>query len=336
MKEALLWESRPGGLVQCGLCAHNCIIGDGKTGICHVRVNENGTLKSLVYGKAISANIDPIEKKPLFHFLPGSTSFSIATVGCNMSCGHCQNHEISQMPRDSGDIAGGDLPPEDVVLQAERRKAASISYTYTEPTIYFEYALDCARLASARGLKNVFVTNGYMSDAALRLIGGDLHAANVDLKAFTDDFYKKVCGARLEPVKETIAAMKAAGVWVEVTTLLIPGYNDDEKELVELAEWLISVGDDIPWHISRFHPTFKMTSVRSTPVQSIQRARAAGLKAGLKYVYSGNVRGDEGEKTFCSQCGGLLIDRIGFSIASNRLLNGKCPTCDTAASGIWE
>jgi len=335
MKEALLYESLGEGRVRCRLCAHQCLIKPDQTGICGVRLNQGGRLMTLVYGRAVSANLDPIEKKPLFHFLPGTHSLSIATVGCNFACSFCQNHDISQMPREDGRIMGRDLPPAEVVAQARRNRAASISYTYTEPTIYFEYALDTARIATQAGLKNVFITNGYMSAAALDMIGADLHAANVDLKAFTDDFYKKLCQARLEPVKESIARMKAQGVWVEVTTLLIPGWNDDEKELEAMAEWLAGVDPAMPWHISRFHPTYHLTDIGPTPTDSIRKARDIGLKAGLHYVYSGNVWGDEGEKTHCHHCGRLLIDRIGFSISANHIRQGACPDCRTPAAGVW-
>jgi pyruvate formate lyase activating enzyme len=335
MKEAMFYERLEGTKVRCRLCSHRCLIGSGETGLCQVRVNQEGTLMSLVYGRAISANLDPIEKKPLFHFLPGSTSFSVATVGCNMACAHCQNYEISQMPREQGRIPGTDLPPEALVRQAQASGAASISYTYTEPTIYFEYALDTARLATRAGLRNVFVTNGYMTAEVLETIGSDLHAANVDLKAFTDGFYKKVCRARLEPVKESIVKMRSLGVWVEVTTLIIPGYNDDPQELKALAEWLAGVDPDLPWHISRFRPTYRLTDAPATPPATIHRAREIGLAAGLKYVYSGNIWGDDGEKTSCHQCGRLLIDRVGFSIKANHLRQGACAHCGAAAAGIW-
>ncbi|MEW6267339.1 MAG: AmmeMemoRadiSam system radical SAM enzyme [Thermodesulfobacteriota bacterium] len=335
MKEAVLYDRLDQDRVRCRLCAHQCLIKPEATGLCGVRLNQAGRLVSLVYGRAVSANLDPIEKKPLFHFQPGTTSMSIATVGCNLSCVFCQNHEISQMPRDENRISGGDLPPDEVVRRARLGRAASISYTYTEPTVYFEYALDTARAASAAGLKNVFVTNGYMSAAALEMIGPDLHAANVDLKAFKDDFYKKLCGARLEPVKESIQRMWSAGTWVEVTTLLIPGKNDDEKELAALAEWLAGVSPDIPWHVSRFHPTYRLTEVRSTPASSIHRAREIGLEAGLKYVYAGNLWGDAGEKTYCPGCGLVLLDRIGFSVSANRLQGGVCPSCRAPIAGVW-
>jgi len=334
MREALLYEAMDEQRVRCGLCAHRCIIKPDETGICGVRINEKGRLFSLVYGQSISAGSDPIEKKPLFHFQPGSSSFSIATVGCNFKCDFCQNSDISQMPKDQGRIMGRSLLPEQIVDLAKRSGASSIAYTYTEPTIYFEYALDTARLAAEAGLKNVFVTNGYMTAETLDTIGSDLHGANVDLKAFNDDFYKKLCGARLEPVKASIAKMKDMGIWVEVTTLIIPGRNDSEDELARLADWLAGIGPDIPWHISRFHPTYKLLDAPPTPTAIIHKAREIGLKAGLRYVYSGNVWGDEGEKTFCHHCHELLIDRVGFSVSANRVENGACPICQTPLAGV--
>ncbi|MBW1788387.1 MAG: AmmeMemoRadiSam system radical SAM enzyme, partial [Deltaproteobacteria bacterium] len=309
MKEAYLYEKLKDRKVRCRLCNHGCIIGDGKKGICGVRENRGGTLFSLVYGKVIARHRDPIEKKPLFHFLPGSSSYSIATVGCNFKCLFCQNADISQMPADQNRIMGEDMTPEDIVQDALATRSQSISYTYTEPTIYFELAADCARLAASRGLKNVFVSNGYMSEACLRDIHPDLHAANVDLKSFSDTFYKEQCGAGLQPVLNTLSTIKAMGIWLEVTTLLIPGLNDDETELKEMAGFLAALDPDIPWHISRFHPTYRLTGPSPTPSALVRRARDLGYEAGLKYVYTGNLPGDDGEKTFCHQCRALLIDR---------------------------
>jgi len=333
MHEALLYEPRDKDRVRCNLCAHTCLINPGHKGICGVRINQDGRLYSLVYGRLVSANADPIEKKPLFHFLPGSISFSIATVGCNFRCDFCQNYEISQLSQDDDQIIGRGVSPSRIVAQAKESGAASIAYTYTEPTIFFEYALDTARLASDEGLKNIFVTNGYMTAEALDMIGPDLHAANVDLKAFRDSFYRKLCQARLEPVKETITRMKERGIWVEVTTLIIPGHNDGEEELRELARWLAGISPEIPWHISRFHPTFRLLDRAATPIETIHMARTIGREEGLRYVYAGNIWGDEGEKTYCHNCGHLLIDRLGFSITSIDLDQGACPHCQTPLAG---
>lgn len=335
MKEAYLYEKLEGRKVRCLLCNHGCVIKEGKTGICGVRRNEAGSLFSLVYDKVIARHVDPIEKKPLFHFLPGSRSYSIATVGCNFRCRFCQNADISQMPADHQQIMGEEMSPAAIVREAVRTHCRSISYTYTEPTIYFELCLDTARLASREGLKNVFVSNGYMTESCLREIYPDLHAANVDLKAFTDRFYKEQCGAKLRPVLATLETLKRQNVWLEVTTLLIPGLNDSPAELKELAGFLAALDPDIPWHISRFHPTYKLTNVPSTPPESIHRARDLGLEAGIRYVYTGNLPGDSGEKTVCHQCGERLIDRFGFFVKENRVRNGACPRCSAPIPGVW-
>jgi len=335
IREALLYERKEENKVRCGLCAHRCLIAPGKRGICAVRENRDGVLHTLVYGALIAGNVDPIEKKPLFHIHPGSKSFSIATVGCNFSCTFCQNADISQLPRESGIIQGHETPPEVVVESAVRSGSRTIAYTYTEPTIFFEYALDIARTATGKGLENVFVTNGYMTPETLDMIGADLHGANVDLKSFSDEFYRKHCGARLEPVLTTLREMKRRGIWVEVTTLVIPGLNDSDGELREIASFLVSLGPEVPWHISRFHPCYRLMSASTTPVETIHRAVQIGKDAGLKYVYSGNVPGDEGESTACASCGTLLIRRWSFTIVENRLQDGACPQCGTRLDGIF-
>jgi pyruvate formate lyase activating enzyme len=336
MKEAYLYNKLKDNQVQCYLCNHHCRIPDGKKGICGVRENHSGSLVSLVYGKVIAAHTDPIEKKPLFHFLPGTRSFSIATVGCNFRCLFCQNSDISQMPTDNNRIMGTDMTPEQIIKEAQDSRSASISYTYTEPTIFFELAEDTARLAAQDGLKNIFVTNGYMTEECLDHIHPHLHAANVDLKSFNPEFYKKQCGAKLEPVLKSIEKMKALGVWVEITTLLIPGLNDSPQELKALAEFLVGLDPNIPWHISRFHPTYRLTDTVPTPAETVRKARTIGLEAGLNYVYSGNLPGDEGEKTFCHGCGLCLIDRIGFSVSRNQIDLGHCPKCKSEIPGVWE
>lgn len=315
--------------MRCFLCAHRCRVAPGERGLCGVRENQEGTLVALTYAHPISAAVDPIEKKPLFHFLPGSLSFSIATVGCNFTCSFCQNSDISQMPWDDGVIRGSRFTPEEVVARAMETGCRSIAYTYTEPTIFFEYAHDCARLASAAGLKNVFVTNGYMTRQALDLIDGDLHAANVDLKGFTDEYYRSVVGARLQPVLNTIRRMVERGIWVEVTTLLIPGRNDGEEELRRLAAWLAALDPDIPWHVSRFHPTYRMLDVPATPTESIERALRIGREEGLRFVYGGNVFGHDSESTRCPGCGCVVIERRGFAIQRMRLDGDRCRECGT-------
>ncbi len=323
-------------IVECYLCAHNCRIKEGKRGICQVRENRDGVLYSLNYGKLISQNIDPIEKKPLFHLLPGSLSYSIATVGCNFRCQHCQNYDISQYPRlHSGTIAGKDATPEEIVVSAREHGCRSISYTYIEPTIFFEFAYDCAQLAHKSGIKNVFVSNGYTSPEATRKIAPFLDGNNIDLKAFTDKFYREVCGAKLGPVLDTISLMKELGVWVEVTTLVIPDWNDSDSELQEIARFIKSVDPEMPWHVTRFHPTFKMTDRGATPVSTLQRARHIGLAEGLKYVFVGNMPGEDGESTICPQCKETVLERMGFTIVSQNLAGGKCGNCGQSIAGVF-
>ena len=336
VREALLYEKQGDDRVRCCLCAHRCRIEPGARGICGVRENRTGTLHSLVYGLLIAENVDPIEKKPLFHCLPGSLSFSIAAAGCNLRCSFCQNHEISQMPREEGRIVGRGRTPEEIVAAALASGSRSIAYTYTEPTVYFEFAYDTAVIAKARGLKNVFVTNGYMSPEMLREVAPFLDAANVDLKAFRDDFYREQCGGRLEPVLENLRLMKELGIWVEVTTLLIPGLNDSDQELRGLAEFICTLGAETPWHISRFYPRYRMTGKGPTPAAAIHRAAGIGKAAGLKYVYSGNLPGDTGENTACAACGRLLVGRCGFAVEKLDLATGStCPHCGVPLDGIF-
>jgi len=328
MREARLYERLEKGAVRCVLCAHRCTIRPGKKGICQVRENREGTLYTLVYGRTISAAVDPIEKKPLYHFYPGSTAFSIATVGCNFTCTFCQNADISQAPRERADWQSWarDLSPERVVQLAHRERCRSIAYTYTEPTVFFEYAYDCARLATPESIQNVFVSNGYMTGETLETIGSDLHAANIDLKG-SDAFYRKLCSARQQPVLDSIAKMREMGVWVEVTTLIIPGHNDDEGALREIAEFLFSVDPDIPWHLSRFSPRYKLLDAPPTSVETLHRAAEIGYQSGLRYVYAGNVPGDRYEHTRCPECGQICIHRLGYQIRNLMPDGVTCPTC---------
>lgn len=336
MKTALFQQPREDKKVLCNLCNHRCLIADGKRGICAVRENRGGILYSLVYDKVIAQHIDPIEKKPLFHFLPGSLSYSIATPGCNFRCLHCQNADISQLPRDRGGaILGQEFPPSSLAEQALASGCASISYTYTEPTMYFELAFDTARLASEKGIKNVFVSNGYITAEALETIAPFLHAANIDLKGFSEEFYRKICGARLQPVLEAIRLYKKLGIWIEITTLIIPGHNDSEQELRQIAEFIRSVGQDIPWHVSRFHPAYKLLNQPVTPVKTLKKAREIGIEAGLRYVYEGNVPG-EGEDTVCWNCKQTVVKRHGYRIIENGIKHGKCGHCGMAIDGVWE
>ncbi|MBI5236347.1 MAG: AmmeMemoRadiSam system radical SAM enzyme [Deltaproteobacteria bacterium] len=349
MMEARLYEKTDKHAVLCRLCAHGCRIAVGRRGICGVRENRDGTLYTLVYGKLIAEHVDPVEKKPMFHFQPGTRSYSIATVGCNFRCANCQNAEISQAPKDIPSMLvpegfnrgetfegklGSDATPYEAAHEAAETGCSSIAYTYTEPTIFFEFAQDTARVAKSLGLKNIFVTNGYMTRQCLDEMKGLLDGANVDLKSASDDFYKKVCGATLAPVRESIEYMRALGVWVEITTLIIPTLNDSEEELKETARWIASVDNAIPWHVSAFHPAYKLMDLPPTSESTVIRAREIGLTAGLKYVYTGNIQAGDGENTYCPACKTRLITRRGFIVTSNLVDDGKCPQCKATIEGV--
>lgn len=334
MKEAMFYEREGGSQVRCGLCRFNCLIGDGARGICAVRENRGGTLYSLVYGKLCAEHVDPIEKKPLFHVMPGSKTYSIATRGCNFRCRHCQNYSISQVNQHEP-VLGSEQTPQEIVLRARAADCRSISYTYTEPTIFYEFAYDTARLAHEAGLKNIFVTNGYISSGALSVIAPYLDAANIDLKGFSESFYRDVVHARLSEVLDSIVEYRKKGIWLELTTLIIPGLNDSDSELGKLAEFIVTnLGIDTPWHVSQFYPTYKLLETPRTPVSTLRRARDIGLAAGLRYVYEGNVPGEGGENTSCPSCSSLLIKRYGYTIESDRISNGVCPDCGTAIAGV--
>ncbi len=335
MKEALLYEKLPDHQVRCNLCAHHCLIAEGRLGICQVRENENGTLYTLVYGRTISQHVDPIEKKPLYHFYPGSTAYSIATPGCNFRCAWCQNWDISQMPRLEHFIAGYEASPKQLVEQAQQAGCKTIAYTYTEPTIFFEYAYDTARLAQAAGLSNVFISNGYMTPETLATIAPYLDAVNIDLKAFRDQTYRKYIGARLQPVLDSLKKLKQLDIWLEITTLVIPGINDDAAELQDIANFIVQeLGPDIPWHISRFFPDYKLRDVPVTALDTLYQAQEIGLAAGLKYVYVGNVPETTGQDTHCPGCGQTLIRRGRLTMLENRIQGGSCPACGVAIAGI--
>lgn len=332
MKESLFYKKLKEKKVQCRTCNHYCQIAPSNRGICAVRENRDGKLYSLVYGKVVAKNVDPIEKKPLFHFLPGTKSLSIATVGCNFRCFYCQNADIAQMPKENvlfreGNVPGIDMTPEDIVNEALLIKTPSIAYTYTEPTVFIEFALETMKLAHRKKLKNVWVTNGYTSKEVLKEVLPHLDAANVDLKGFTEEFYNKICGAKLNPVLETIKAMKRAGVWVEITTLIVPGQNDTKEHFKGIANFIVKeLGAEVPWHISRFFPTYKLGDLPPTPPSAMLRAREVGIKAGLKYIYLGNISLPEYEKTFCPKCGTEMVDREGYKVLRYDK-DGKCSSC---------
>ena len=336
---AILATPLPDGSVRCDLCAHRCLIRPGRRGICGVRENRSGALVTLVYGEAVAAELDPIEKKPLYHVLPGTTAYSIATRGCSFHCRFCQNLAIAQAPRERVRTRSFQLPPEDVVARALALGARSIAYTYVEPTIFAEYVLDTARLARPTGLLNLMITNGYQTPEALDAFGPWIDAANVDLKGFSDRFYRRVCGARLAPVLDALTGMRRRGIFVEVTTLLVPGENDDLGEIRELTAWLVrELGPDTPWHVSRFFPAHLMTDHPPTPLATVVQAAGIGRTAGLRHVYLGNMWGevvDFPDDTRCHLCGTTLIRRRGYTVAAERIVKGACPTCRTPIAGIW-
>lgn len=335
MHEAMFWKPVSDGAVECGLCRFHCRIAEGRRGLCGVRANQRGKLVTLVYGLCVAEGVDPIEKKPLYHVAPGSRSYSIATVGCNFRCLHCQNHQIAQWPKQGHDPIGNNLPPEKVVKRALEHQCRSIAYTYTEPTVFFEYAYDTARLARQAGLLNVFVSNGYITTQALETMAPYLDAANIDLKGFSREFYREVTGADLSGVLDTLRDYRRLGIWLEVTTLLIPGRNDDPGELRELAAFIASeLGPHTPWHVTAFFPMHRMQDVPPTPLKTLQIARKIGIDAGLQYVYTGNRPDDDGTHTYCAGCGEAIIERSGFHILRSSLSAGACTYCGQAVAGL--
>jgi len=317
--------------IVCTLCQHYCKLKDGQTGICGVNANAGGRLRNLVYGKVAALNIDPIEKKPLYHFLPGTTALSLGTVGCNFQCPFCQNWQMSQ----SDDLDGGyDVTPEQLVEAALRQGCSTIAYTYNEPTIFYPFARDVALLAHEHGLKNIFVSNGMESPEVLADMKGIIDGFNIDLKSFQEHYYTKTLKGSLSGVLDTLKRLKQEGIWVEVTTLIVPGDNDSDEELGQIAAFIAEELDPFtPWHISAFHPDYKVDDKAPTPLETLHRAEAIGREAGLKYIYKGNV--PEDGTTLCPACGTRLIERRGFYVTENRLEDGKCPTCGRTIEGVW-
>lgn len=331
----LLAEALPDGSVRCGVCAHRCLVRPGRTGICGVRENRSGTLVSLAYGHVVATALDPIEKKPLFHVAPGSSAWSIATPGCPFHCTFCQNWRIAQGPRLGIELRARRMTPARVVRDALDQGAGAVAYTYVEPTVFLEYALDCGRLAHAAGLRNLFITDGYATPEAVEQLGSVIDAANVDLKSWDDAFYRRMCGARLAPVLEAIVAMRRAGIWLELTTLIIPGLNDDPGRLREMAAWIVStLGPETPWHISRFFPAYRLADVPPTPISTLRRSAEIGREAGLVHVYVGNAPELGLEDTRCAGCGRLLIERHGYRVRTDLTEGGGCPGCGRALAGI--
>lgn len=359
LHEARFYQHLPDGRLLCTLCPHDCRIHEGGRGACGVRYHHDGKLYTLVYDKVISRHLDPVEKKPLFHFYPGSRAYSIATVGCNMRCSFCQNWQISQWPKQNlprrlaseGQeetvqpfcpqletlglgVPGEPVKPDGLVRDALRAGAQAIAYTYTEPTIFYELAYDTAVLAREQGLKNIFVSNGFIGEAAQRQLAPVLDAANIDLKFFRDESYRRISRARLQPVLDAIQRYHELGVWLEVTTLVIPGLNDSEAELRSIAQFIHDLDPGIPWHVTQYYPAYMMHDRPPTPVQTLRRAREIGLETGLRHVFQGNVPGEGGENTFCPACHALLIERYGFYVRYNRIRDGRCPECGTVIEGV--
>jgi len=331
----VLADPLPDGSVRCGVCAHRCLVRPGRHGICGVRENVDGVLVCHAYGAVAAFGLDPIEKKPLFHVDPGSLSYSIATTGCPFHCLFCQNWEIAQAPHLGLNLPVRPLAPEEIVAEARRSGARSVAYTYVEPTVFLEYALDTARLAREAGLRNLFITDGYATPEAIDLLGQVLDAANVDLKSFDDAFYRRLCGARLAHVLEAIVAMRKVGIWLELTTLVIPGRNDSDTELRALTGWIVeTLGPLTPWHVSRFFPAHRMMDVPPTPTATLLRAADIGRAAGLKHVYVGNAPQLGFEDTLCAGCGRLLIERSGYRTRSHLTAEGACHGCGRLLEGV--
>ncbi len=332
--EARYYQKMENRKIKCVLCPRECVIDDLERGYCGVRENQGGTYYTLVYGRPCSVHADPIEKKPLFHFLPSSRAFSIATAGCNVMCKFCQNWEISQTRPEQ--IKAYDMPPDMVVKLAQENSCRSIAYTYTEPVIFTEYMYDIARRGRNAGVKSVMITNGYINAGPMNDLCSVLDGVKIDLKAFTERFYKELVSGELRPVLDTLVLLRKNNMWTEIVYLVIPGQNDDPKELKEMCKWIVSeLGPETPVHFSRFHPQYRLTNIPATPVSTVKTARQIGLDSGLFYVYTGNVPGDPGESTYCPECGTTLVKRIGYHVQRNAVQKGHCPDCGKKIAGIW-
>ena len=339
-ESAWLSKTLSSGKILCQACAHSCKLDEGEYGICGVRKVENGELRLLVYGVAAAVNVDPVEKKPMFHFLPKSHVFSVGTVGCNFSCKFCQNADISQYPQENNhQIKGRELAPERIVELALEYECSSIAYTYNEPIVFFEYTYDTAKLAHEKGLKNIYVTSGYETKKALDLLSAYIDGMNIDLKAFSNAFYEEICGAKLKPVLEAIRYAHEKGIWIEITTLLIPGKNDTEREIREMAHFIADLDPMIPWHLSAFHPSYKMRDVERTPASTLHNAYNIAMEEGLKYVYVGNIDDEDHESTYCPSCHQSVIKRrghIGQDVINMLETGGSCPHCGYKIEGVWQ
>ena len=331
---AKYYEKLSNKIVQCGLCPNRCILSEGQIGLCKARKNIDGELYSLVYGKLASVRVDPIEKKPFFHVLPGSRAFSVATTGCNLRCNFCQNWQISQVF--PGDVQTQEALPEEIVEAAIQSGSQSIAFTYNEPIIFYEYMLDIAKLAKQQGLKTVVVSAGYINPEPLKELLPYIDAYKVDFKAFKESFYQKLTGGHLAPILETMKIIKNSNTWLEIVNLLIPGENDSEEEIRGMAKWIKeNLGDEVPVHFSRFHPMYKLQNLPPTPNETVIRAREIALEEGLKYVYTGNIVYPEGESTYCPESNEIAIQRQGHFVTKNNLQNGQCPSGEKIP-GIWK
>lgn len=334
LKEASFYEKLENKIVQCVLCPRHCIIPDKKRGFCGVRENNGGTLYTLVYAKPCAIHIDPIEKKPLFHFLPSTDAFSIATVGCNLKCKFCQNWQISQAKPE--EIKYVYLEPKDLISKVKQAHLKTIAYTYTEPTIFYEYMLDIAKIAKKEGIKNVMHSAGHINEEPLRQLCQYLDAANIDLKGFREQYYNEMSLGSLETVLKALKILKEEGVWIEITNLILPGYNDDEDTIIKMCLWIKeNLGEGVPLHFSRFWPMYKLTALNPTPLETLEKARKIALDSGLKYVYIGNVPGHDAENTYCPRCKKPVIKRSGYTISEINLENGSCKFCGQMIDGVW-
>lgn len=334
-REARYWERLDNGRVRCLLCPRTCTVPPGGRGYCEVRENRGGTYYTLTYGNPCAVHVDPIEKKPLYHFLPGTRSFSIASAGCNLDCKFCQNWQISQARPE--DLMNRRLSPEDVVEEALASGCSTVAYTYSEPTIFFEYMVDCAKLARTRGLRNVYHSNGFINPEPLVELCRYMDAANIDLKGFTEEYYRDMANGSLAPVLRSLKILKGAGVHLEITTLLVPGRNDDPAALRAMCRWIHdNLGASVPLHFSRFHPEYRLADVPPTPLETLELARRIAADEGLVYVYIGNVPGHAANSSYCPRCGGEVIHRIGYSVEPVGLANGACARCGTAIEGVWK
>jgi pyruvate formate lyase activating enzyme len=323
-----------GRYVRCSLCPHRCVLAEGERGTCRTRENRGGKLYTFVYGNPCTVNVDPIEKKPFYHFLPGTSAFSLATAGCNLSCQYCQNYTISQVPPE--DTQNYDAPPQAIVAASSQQGAPTIAYTYSEPMIFFEYMLDTARIARRYGLRNAVISAGYVNTEPLRELCRAVDAIKIDLKGFNEEFYREVCGGTLDPVLEAIRTIHESGVHLEIVNLVVPTLNDDPRELRALAGWVLeTIGPDVPLHFSRFHPTYQLTNLPMTPIEALETARQVALDMGLHYVYVGNVPGHEGNHTYCPHCGRLIVQRAGMATTSMNIVDGQCGYCQTPIAGVW-